>query len=188
MEVRAQLSDSSYSTISEPTEAQFQQLFKQYYPNVVRKVMKVVQDQQTAEEIAQEVFLKLYHEDWEGIQSIPAWLMTVAVRLSYNYIRTEKRQMKKAEKQATYSKDVISSVEETYMNKEDRNEVKEALAQLNERDQLLLMMKFSGYRYEEISQIAQVERTSVGTLIARAKKRFKHIYSEMKGDDQDEVY
>ncbi len=188
MEVRANLFDSNYSNETEPTGAQFQQLFKQYYPNVVRKTISIVHDQQTAEEIAQEVFLKFYHSDWQDIESIPAWLMKVAVRLSYNYIRTEKRQMKKAEKQAEYSNDLMASVEETYMKKEDRQEVKDALAQLNERDQLLLMMKFSGFKYGEIAQTANVERTSVGTLIARAKKRFKHVYSQMKGDDRDGVY
>ncbi|WP_232299503.1 RNA polymerase sigma factor SigX [Pontibacillus chungwhensis] len=186
--MRANLFDSNYSNETEPSVAQFQQLFKQYYPNVVRKIITIVHDQQTAEEIAQEVFLKLYHSDMGDIESIPAWLMKVAVRLSYNYIRTEKRQKKKAEKQAEYSHDLMASVEESYMKKEHRQEVKDALAQLNERDQLLLMMKFSGFKYGEISQTANVERTSVGTLIARAKKRFKNVYSKMKGDDLDGMY
>lgn len=54
--------------------------------------------------------------------------------------------------------------------------VREALDQLAERDQQLLLMREEGFRYEEIAEAVGVAPGSVGTLIARAVKRFTDVY------------
>jgi RNA polymerase sigma factor (sigma-70 family) len=59
--------------------------------------------------------------------------------------------------------------------------VRAALQQLSERDRQLLMMREEGFRYQEIAEAVGVSPTSVGTLIARAVKRFAEVYSPPEG-------
>jgi DNA-directed RNA polymerase specialized sigma24 family protein len=40
----------------------------------------------------------------------------------------------------------------------------------------MLLMREGGFRYEEIAEVAGVATTSVGTLLARATKRFMAVY------------
>jgi DNA-directed RNA polymerase specialized sigma24 family protein len=50
--------------------------------------------------------------------------------------------------------------------------VREVLDRLPDRDRQLLLMREEGFRYDEIAKVVGVAPASVGTLIARALKRF----------------
>ncbi|WP_186763900.1 RNA polymerase sigma factor SigX [Planomicrobium sp. CPCC 101079] len=181
MEVTANLSENS---INSSEEGRFQQLFKQHYPLVVRKVLVIVKEQSIAEDIAQEVFVKLYHTDPKTIHNMQGWLTKVAVNTAYNHLRTEKRHHARAEKQKIYEKNSAGSIEDRYMELEDIQEVQKTLMKLPERDRDILIMKFSGYSYEEIAKNNGVEKMSIGTLLARAKQRFKQSYMEERRGDR----
>ncbi len=180
MEVKANLSENNNHPSKEET---FQDLFTQYYPHVVRKVMIVVKEQSIAEDIAQEVFVKLYHTDRTTIDNILGWLTKVAINTAYNHIRTEKRHQARIDKQQIYENDSVGSVEESYLTLEKIKEVQNTLMKLPERDRDLLIMQFSGYSYEEIAKSKGVEKVSIGTLLARAKKRFKNFYMQERREE-----
>lgn len=181
MEVKADLSENSNNSSNEDL---FQLLFQQHYPLVVRKVLVIVKEQSLAEDIAQEVFVKLYRTDRKTIGNLQGWLTKVAVTTAYNYVRSEKRHLARKDKQKAYGKNAADSVEDKYMELEDINEVQKTLMKLSERDRDILIMKFSGYSYEEIARNKGIDKVSIGTLLARAKQRFKDSYLEGRGEDQ----
>jgi RNA polymerase sigma factor (sigma-70 family) len=51
-------------------------------------------------------------------------------------------------------------------------DVRRALDSLDERDRTLLLMREEGFQYRELAEAVGVEPTSVGTLLARARRRF----------------
>jgi RNA polymerase sigma factor (sigma-70 family) len=181
MEVKANLSGTRNNSSNEES---FQDLFKQHYSLVVRKALFIVKELALAEDIAQEVFVKLYHADRKTITNIEGWLTKVAVTTAYNHIRTEKRHLARTEKQKTVEKSAAGSAEDRYMTLEEVLEVQKALMKLPERDRDILILKFSGYSYEEIAEKSGLEKISIGTLLARAKKRFRNSYLEERGEDQ----
>lgn len=180
MEVEAHLSENSKDS---PNEDSFQQLFQQHYSLVVRKVLVIVKEQTIAEDIAQEVFVKLYKADWKTVGNIQGWLAKVAVHTAYNHIRTEKRHHARNEKQQRFEKDADRSIEDRFLMLEDISEVQKTLLKLSDRDRDILIMKFSGYSYEEIAENKGIEKLSIGALLARAKKRFKQSYLEGRGEN-----
>lgn len=181
MEGEANLSENN----SNPSkEEAFQDIFKRHYPFVVRKVMMIVKEQSIAEDIAQDVFVKLYHTDRKAIENLPGWLTKVAINTAYNHIRTEKRHHARKNKQGLYERQTAGSIEEGYMKLEDINEVQNILMKLPERDRDILIMKFSGYSYEEIAKSKGLERSSIGTLLVRAKQRFKKCYLEERREEK----
>ncbi|WP_047152366.1 RNA polymerase sigma factor SigX [Aneurinibacillus tyrosinisolvens] len=162
----------------------FQDLFKAYYPHVVRQIVRIVHDQARAEDIAQDVFLQFYHTDRTRIENIPAWLAKVSLHAAYNEIRSEKRRLQRDEKEVNPLCTYSLSSEETWLQKEEIHTVREVLTEMDERDRVLLLMKYSGFNYRELAKAIDVENGSVGTLLARAKTKFSKLYKKMRGDYQ----
>jgi RNA polymerase sigma factor (sigma-70 family) len=160
----------------------FQELFTAYYPFVVRQIMRIVKDQQTAEDLAQDVFLTFYHTDRSIIDHIPAWLSKASVYAAYNYLRTEKRRSERQERVAAEQDRTTPSSEEMWMEQAEIENVRDVLAELDERDRTLLIMKYSGFPYAELAKATGVEVGSIGTILSRAKKKFRSIYEQMRGD------
>lgn len=162
----------------------FQELFTTYYPFVVRQIMRIVKEQQTAEDIAQDVFLSFYHTDRSVIEHIPAWLSKSALYAAYNYLRSEKRRYARQERSASEQEHVSPSTEEMWLAKESQSIVRDVLEELDERERTLLVMKYSGFPYAELAKATGTQISSVGTLLARAKSKFRTIYGRMRGEEE----
>ena len=60
--------------------------------------------------------------------------------------------------------------------KEDRRYVRLALAQMNERQAELLVMRYSGLAYKDIAEALNLSLTSIGPLLLRAEREFEKQY------------
>ncbi|AMA73495.1 MULTISPECIES: RNA polymerase sigma factor SigX [Aneurinibacillus] len=178
MEVRATLIKKQTSSAASDN---FKDLFKAYYPYVVWQIMRIIKDQSQAEDIAQEVFLQLYHTDRTVIQNIPAWLTKAAIYAAYNSLRSEKRRTARDKKQNIEAETYSPSSEEKWFQQEEIASVRQVLMNMEERERTLLLMKYSGFTYKELAQAVNVEQSSVGTLLARAKTKFRNMYKHIRG-------
>jgi RNA polymerase sigma factor (sigma-70 family) len=181
VEVQAKLAMNSI-LVQDDTDS-FRDLFTTYYPFVVRQIMRIVKEQQTAEDIAQDVFLSFYHTDRTAIENIPAWLSRASIYAAYNHLRSEKRRQNRQEKEAADKEMVIPSSEDAWLEKEAIEGVREVLAKLDERERTLLVMKYSGFPYVELAKATGTEVGSVGTLLSRAKSKFRKLYDSLRGDE-----
>jgi RNA polymerase sigma factor (sigma-70 family) len=161
----------------------FQELFTAYYPFVVRQIMRIVKEQQTAEDIAQDVFLSFYHSDRSVIEHIPAWLSKASVYAAYNHLRSERRRQDRQEREAQHQELVTPSSEEMWLEKEAIDSVRDVLAELDERERILLVMKYSGFHYADLAKATGIEVGSVGTILARAKAKFRKMYERLRGEE-----
>lgn len=160
----------------------YQEIYNRYYPAVCRQLTYMLGSRAVAEEITQETFLKLYCTPPREYQNIGGWLSKVATNLAYNYLRSEKSRLRREEKTGSHGLTVVSSEEKALQN-EEASLVRFTLQALPERDKLCLLMKHSGFSYDEIAAAIDAKKTSVGTIIARAQAKFKKIYLEQKGCD-----
>ncbi|TQR50201.1 RNA polymerase sigma factor SigX [Bacillus cereus] len=159
----------------------FEDLFKQYYAYAVKQIIWIVKDQSIAEELAQEVFLQLYRSDWKGIKNIPGWLIKSSTYVAYNHFRFKKRQQAKIDKEIQYHEvQNVSSLDDDWIRKEEITKVQTTLNKMNDRERTLLLMKFSGFQYKEIAEVLQIEISSIGTLLVRAKMKFRQIYKQIE--------
>lgn len=156
--------------------------FQVYYPILIKQVTFLMGDRNTAEDIVQETLIKYYYSDKKNIKNPRAWLTKVAINTSYNYIRSE-RSRKKREEATIQEND--NTVEEIVIERQEAQRVREAIGLLSERDRLLILLKYTGYTYSEIAQTLEIEGNSVGTLLARAKKRFKDTLLSLKGSENN---
>ena len=64
---------------------------------------------------------------------------------------------------------------------EERDQVRQTLAVLRERQAELLILRASGLSYEELATALGLNPASVGTLIGRAQQAFRKEYVKLYG-------
>ena len=147
-------------------EAQFQEL----YPSLYRYLHRLTGDPDVAEDIAQEAFVRLLRQSLPSDEVRP-WLFTVAMNLVRDGARKTERRQRLLQTAPPLTGRMPAPDADV-----ERNErialVRRALDTLSERDQQLLLMREEGFKYEEIAGVVGVAPASVGTLIARALRRF----------------
>lgn len=150
----------------------FEALYAAHYSFVVRRIAYLISDVHVAEELAQEVFMKLYNNP-PTHDNVEAWLNTVSARTAYNHIRDDRAHREKELEHFSPTWEHLPSAEEAAIVHESVLEVREVLSELSVRDRTCLLMKHSGYKYSEIAECLELDAAAVGTIIARAQKKFK---------------
>ena len=71
----------------------FETLFDRYGEAVCHHLVRMVRDRAVAEDLTQEVFLRVWHRvaQWNGQGSFQAWLFRIATNMALNHIRSVKR-------------------------------------------------------------------------------------------------
>lgn len=168
-------------------EQNFKTAYEKYYDTIFRRISYLTGDMHAAEDLTQEVFMKLYNSP-PSHNNIAAWLNKVSTNISYNYIRDKR--IHEGKNEVIYEKemDKIVSIEEAAINNCEVDLTKNVLNMLSPRDRMCLLLKFSGYKYSEIAEVIGVNKNSVGTLISRAQAKFKEKYLNVeKGVNKNEV-
>lgn len=159
----------------------FQSLFREHYASVARKIHALVSDRATAEDLAQEVFLRLYRKPPDDLQRVGAWLHRVAVNISYDYLREHSRRQelqKRELQQFQVSEDAVPSNEDIVIEHWEREVVRRVLQKLSQRDREALILKQQGFSYAEIAEQLKVSPKIMGTLLSRATDRFKRNFEQ----------
>lgn len=164
----------------------FDALFYQHYDRVYGLLYRLVGTRDEAEDLTQEVFVKLYNHAYERRflpqreHNLGAWLYRTAMNLGYNALRSGKRH---DERNTMLVPDPAGApgVDKTVERHERERAVRITLAKLNKRDAQLLLMRQLGFSYEECASAVNVSANSVGTLLRRAAAAFKVTYEEAFG-------
>lgn len=155
-------------------DADYDALFRDVYPSLFRYLHRLTGDTDSAEDIAQESFVRLLG------RSLPAgearlWLFTVATNLFRDSARTRKRR-ERLLTATPWKPAALPAPNEAVEREHTVARVREALGRIPERDRQMLLMREEGFKYDEISRVVAVAPGSVGTLLARATRRFLAVY------------
>lgn len=157
-------------------------LFRKLYPSLFRYLHRMSGDTDQAEDIAQESFVRLLGREMPEDEA-RLWLFTVATNLFRDGTRTVKRRERLLTVRP-WSPAQLPRPDEVLERGSTVAGVRLALEKLSERDRQMLMMREEGFRYEEIAKVAGVAPGSVGTLLARAAKRFVAVYDNPEDDGE----
>jgi len=161
----------------------FKTTYEKYYDTIYKRISYLTGDTHAAEDLTQEVFIKLYNSPPDH-DNLAAWLNRVSTNISYNFMRDKKNHEGKNE--VIYEKEMgnVVSIEEVVINNCEVDLTRKVLNMLSPRDRMCLLLKFSGYKYNEIAEVIGVDKNSVGTIISRAQVKFKENYlmAEKRGE------
>lgn len=162
-------------------QIEFDEAFMLHHRTVFRVARSVVRDAGLAEDVTQEVFLRLYNNmnAITGDEMLRPWLIRVALNVAKNTLRGNIRANTREE---NYVKEVeehsVSSVETDYEQREQIKEINRALEKIKEPLRSCLILKKQGLSYKEIADSLSLNESSIGTFIARARKEFVRHYDK----------
>ncbi|HOW31212.1 MAG TPA: RNA polymerase sigma factor [Bacteroidales bacterium] len=156
------------------TVAEYNSCADQYSDGVYRFILKNIRDDDTANDIVQESFVRM----WERVKEISyekakAYLFTTAYHTMIDHIRRNKRY---SEMDGTYESELQSS--NSY---NDLKEViDEAVAKLPEIQRTVILLRdYEGYAYDEIGEITGLNESQVKVYIFRARTFLKQYIGKL---------
>lgn len=171
---------SEHTTAAAAKErVEFEEAFTLHHRTVFRAARSVVHDTGLAEDVTQEVFIRLYkHQDSiRDPEMLRPWLIRVALNLAKNTIRGNIRANTRDE---NYVKETVEnsiySVESEYEQLSEVNEIRRALFKIKEPLRSCLVLKQQGLSYKEIAESLSLNEKSIGTYVARARAEFAKFY------------
>jgi RNA polymerase sigma-70 factor (ECF subfamily) len=178
------------SQYEEGTGSVFESIFLQNYARIVAVLVRLVGDRAQAEELADDVFLKLYRHPLEPSgpegHNVGGWLYRTATHLGIDALRGAARR-RRYEAEAAANRDEADEGPDQLdevLRREKSQRVRAALARLKPVQAQLLIMRYSGLSYKELAGALEVKTSSVGTLLARAENEFEKHYRELYGSEE----
>lgn len=160
----------------------FEEAFSLHHRTVFRAARSIVRDAGLAEDVTQEVFIKLYKhkDDLPDAEMLRPWLIRVALNLAKNVVRGNIRANTRDE---NYVKETVEngviSVESEYEQRAELSDVNRALSKVKEPLRSCLVLKQQGLTYREIAESLELNETSIGTYVARARAEFMRFYGKV---------
>lgn len=146
-------------------------LYTELYPALCRYLYRFTGDADAAADVAQEAFVRLLERSPRDQPR--AWLYRVATNLAVETARTRGRRwriLQGAVGRAPHG-DPAATPEALYEGKARRDQVREALLALSEKERMALLMREEGFAQREIAEAVGTTTKSVGTLVARALEK-----------------
>jgi RNA polymerase sigma factor (sigma-70 family) len=165
--------------MSRPFQDAFAELFQEHFDRLFRYLDRLCGDPDLAADVAQETFVKLYERG--SLPDAPgAWLITVAMNLFRNAHTTRERRNRllKVVPEAEMFADRPVSPAHSAASHELQRRVRRALNEMPERERQMLLLRAEGYSYKDIAEALKLQDTSVGVLLARAKRVFLAVYED----------
>lgn len=132
-----------------------------------------------AQEVAQEVFLRLYLSlrDGDDIQNVRGWVFRVAHNFGLK-MRAKEREHADIDDTIQRSPSNERSPEQAAIENERQRRIREALEELSPQQRQCLHLRAAGLRYREIGETIGIGTSTVNEFVRRAVTRLKKALND----------
>ncbi|MFT5197006.1 MAG: RNA polymerase sigma-70 factor (ECF subfamily) [Cellvibrionaceae bacterium] len=168
--------------ISGGDNASFEVLFHRHYSKVYGLVFRLVGNRDEAEDVVQDVFIKLNQRPPTNREehNVSAWLYRVATNTAYNAIRARKRLWERNQVLVLDKNDRPAGPEKEAESQDDAERVRLALARLAPQQGQLLLLRQLGLSYSELADLCEIKPSSVGKTLSRAADAFRKEFEAIE--------
>jgi RNA polymerase sigma-70 factor (ECF subfamily) len=162
-------------------EAGFNYLVGKYHRAMISFLFRMVHNQAVAEELAQEVFLRVYRsrESYRAEAKFTTWLYRIATNLAVNHARDTRHERSAStvyldapDEESGTTPDVADStpsVEQSILRDERMAAIRAHVMALPERQRMaVLMHKYQGMDYRQIGDVLKLSESATKSLLFRA--------------------
>jgi RNA polymerase sigma-70 factor (ECF subfamily) len=163
-------------------EAAFREIVERYQSKVFSIVHGIVRQRNDVEDIAQQVFAKVYVslKNFDFRSSLITWIYKITVNECFDYLR--KRKVRKLVYESDLSEDEVRRVENTEPSVDRqspadatlarRDYVLKLLTRVSEEERMLLMLKeVEGYSVEELAERTGMNENTIKVKLFRARQK-----------------
>jgi RNA polymerase sigma-70 factor, ECF subfamily len=169
----------------------FDFLIQKYRKPIINFMYRMVHNQAIAEELAQEVFLRVYRsrETYRAEARFSTWLYRIATNLGVNYARDTRHErtastiyLDEADSETGTTPDVADSTpgaEAALLRRERLNAIREHVLALPQRQRTaVLMHKYEGMDYKQIGDVLKLSESATKSLLFRAYQTLREKLKE----------
>ncbi len=175
--------------VKEGDSVSFGLLLDKHRSSVVHFLFRMVQNHAVAEELAQEVFLRVYRSrgSYEPAAKFTTWLFRIATHLALNALRDgrneraqERLDAASTEIPARQVSDTRPSMEDYMVYQAQLDEVRQAIAALPGKQRAaVLMHKYEEMEYSQIARALNCSESAVKSLLFRAYETLRSRLAHM---------
>ncbi|MDP9038705.1 MAG: sigma-70 family RNA polymerase sigma factor [Acidobacteriota bacterium] len=171
--------------------AGFDFLIQKYRKPIVNFMYRMVHNQAVAEELAQEVFLRVYRsrETYRAEARFSTWLYRIATNLGVNHARDTRHErtastvyLDEADPETGTTPDVAdqtAGAEAEMLRRERLNAIRQHVLALPERQKMaVLMHKYDGMDYKQIGEVLKLSESATKSLLFRAYQTLRDRLKE----------
>jgi RNA polymerase sigma-70 factor (ECF subfamily) len=174
----------------------FNLLLERHRTPVVSFLYRMIQNRAVAEELAQEVFLRVYRSraSYEPTAKFTTWLFRITTHLALNWIRDKKNERRQESLSADTAEGVAPiqvcdrqlNVEQAMVREARLSEIRAAIESLPEKQRAAVMMhKYQEMEYAQIARVLGCSESAVKSLLFRAyealRGRLAHLSRGVAG-------
>jgi len=172
--------------LKEKSEDEFEKFFKGYLNRIYTVVYRVVRNPATAEDLTQEVMMKVYNNihRFKEKSQLSSWVFRIAYNHAVSYIRRH-RSTEPIENYETKIRDG-SPGHLAHLEKEEvSNYIKKKLMELPENYRVALTLyHFKEMPYQDIAYTMGINIGTVKTYIHRGRNELKVLLEEVIGEEK----
>jgi RNA polymerase sigma-70 factor (ECF subfamily) len=172
-------------------EAGFNYLVNRYHRPMISFLYRMVHSQAVAEELAQEVFLRVYRsrESYRAEAKFTTWLYRIATNLAVNHARDTKYErtaqnvyLDAADEETGTTPEIADdepTVEQRLLRDERMAAIRKHVMTLPERQRMaVLMHKYQGMDYKQIGDVLKLSESATKSLLFRAYQTLREKLKE----------
>jgi RNA polymerase sigma-70 factor, ECF subfamily len=159
-----------------PWHAQCEVLYREHAPRLLRLCRLLLRNPQEAEDVAQEVFLKLVENDWvtDRAMSWGPWLTRVAINACRDRQRAAWRRLWHGALEEVELVDRNPTPEAAALTGETREQIWRALRQLSQRQREVFVLRhLEGWSTQGVAETLGLSTGSVKRHLFRAVERLR---------------
>jgi RNA polymerase sigma-70 factor (ECF subfamily) len=171
-------------------EESFRVLLEKHRNPVVHFLNRMVRDQGVSEELAQEVFLRIYRSrtSYEPTAKFTTWMFRIATHLALNWLRDEKHERSQERLDEARGDnlpvrelpDRSASIEQKMLYQARLREIREAIGSLPEKQRAaVLMHKYQEMEYAQIAAALECSESALKSLLFRAYETLRARLAHM---------
>ncbi|KPM47045.1 RNA polymerase sigma factor [Jiulongibacter sediminis] len=177
-------------------ETAFRELVEMYQHRVYNTVLGIIQNRLEAEDICQEVFMEVYAgaKSFRGDSKVSTWIYRIASNKSLEFLRKNKAQKRFAFVRSLFGKNDELEVQPSHFehpgvqleNKERAAVLFGAIEKLADNQRVAYSLHhLEGLSYQEITEVMDLSKSSVESLLFRAKQNLRKLLKEFYEQDHE---
>jgi RNA polymerase sigma-70 factor (ECF subfamily) len=177
--------------VREGDDTSFALLLERHRGPVVHFLFRMVQNPSVSEELAQEVFLRVYRSraTYEPTAKFTTWLFRIATHLALNWVRDGKKEKghESLDEQVVDGvdrqvRDRQPTIEQAMLYEVKMTEVRQAIEALPAKQRAaVLMHKYEELEYAQIARALNCSESAVKSLLFRAYESLRSRLEHMAG-------
>ncbi len=166
--------------VKEGNLAELSVLFERYHVRLYNFMLRLTFDRSVSQDLTQNLFYRIikYRHTFKEDHSFKSWIYQLARNIHVDFCKQQQRATERYTQVENYNENFAGEKEE--FSEEEYEKLDRAMARLTpEQKEILVLSRFQGLKYEEISSIRDLSVPAIKVQVHRAIKQLREHYFKL---------